>query len=154
MIFRYSRTILKKKNYLFWSIFLYLKVITQLPMQLRTSRFYYMPHWAQPFGVHILRKYLHFNQASLTRHRPILYPMEMGKNRIHTSHTRCPSLPTISPIHDRWTPRPNPWGHTRKQGRPRTRWRDDLDSFGKTLTLCSVKQGPVEVNGEGLCPTS
>ena len=113
MIFRYKRTLLTKKNYLLWSIFLYLKVITQLPMQLRTRRFYYMiflkkiqPHWAQPFGVHILRKYLHFNQASLTRHRPILYPMEMGKNRIHTSHTRCPSLPTISPIHNRWTPRP------------------------------------------------
>ena len=35
----------------------------------------------------------------------------------------------------------------------RTRWRDDLDSFGKTLTLCSVKRGPGEVNGEGLCPT-
>ena len=33
------------------------------------------------------------------------------------------------------------------------RWRDDLDSFGKTPTLCGTKHGPVEANGEGLRPT-
>ena len=32
------------------------------------------------------------------------------------------------------------------------RQRDDLDSFDKTPALCRAKRGPVEVNGEGLCP--
>ena len=43
-------------------------------------------------------------------------------------------------------------GHTRNRGRPRTRWRDDFDSFLKYWHRS--KRGSVEVNGEGLRPTT
>ena len=138
MILRYSRTLLKK-NFLLWSIFLYLKVITQLPMQLPTCRFYYIIIFLQ-------------NTATLGL---ALYCTQWKWERtgfIAPTPGALPSFPFPQSMTDGHLDQ-TPWGHTRKQGRPRMRRRDNLDSFGKTLAKCSAKRGPVEVNGEGLCPT-
>ena len=104
-------------------------------MQLPTCRFYYI--------------IIFFTKYSHTGLSPLLYPVEMGKNRIHSSHTRRPSL--LYHFHNPWqmdTLGWTPWGHTRNQGRPRTRCRDGLDSLAKTLVLCSTKRGPLRSMGK------
>ena len=49
-----------------------------------------------------------------------------------------------------WTPQ----GYTRNQERPRTRWRDDLESFVKHWHRVAQNVVPVEVSGEGPRPTT
>ena len=58
---------------------------------------------------------------------------------------------------NRWTTRIMFWtpqGHTRNQDRPRTTWRDDLESFVKHCHRVAQNVVPVEVGGEGPRPTT
>ena len=53
---------------------------------------------------------------------------------------------------NRWTTRITFWtpqGHTRNQDRPRTTWRDELESFVKHCHRVAQNVVPVEVGGEG-----
>ena len=58
---------------------------------------------------------------------------------------------------NRWTTKLTFWqprGHTRNKGRPKFRWRDDLDKFRKHLAQGRVRLAKVETNGKGLRPTT
>ena len=62
---------------------------------------------------------------------------------VHLSHLKLSWSWGGKNSNNRWTIRVTFWtplGHTRNRGRPRTRWRDDLDSVIKTLPLCCKKR--------------